>query len=165
MTDAVLIKIAYLVAAVIVYELLRWRLLEATHEFRTRAGCEADRWARDSRVHPQMRALLPAIADNAYRPMTPWLVLLGWTVALFLPLRRIRDIEVSDEPEVADRIMVLHAKLFFAAILTSPLACVLAAFVLTAGLLLRGSVEALARYMAAAGDMIFAGAAARSRPA
>ena len=166
MTDAVLIKIAYLVAAVIVYELLRWRLLRATHEFRTHAGCEADRWAEDSRVHPTMRALLPAIADNAYRPFTPWRVLLGWTVTMFMPLRHLREIELSDDPEVARKIMVLHSKLFFAAILTSPLACVVAAVVLTLGLLLRGSVEALARYVAAAGDKFFASAAAgHSRPA
>ena len=166
MTDAVLIKIAYLVAAVIAYELLRWRLLRATHEFRVRAGCEADRWAEDSRVHPKMCALLPAIADNAYRPFTAWRVLLGWTVAMFMPLRRLREIELSDDPEVARKITILHSKLFFAAILTSPLACVVAVVVLTMGLLLRGSVGALARYVAAAGDRFFAGASAgHSRPA
>ena len=165
MTDAVLIKIGYLVAAVVAYELLRWRLVLATHEFRTRAGCEADRWAADPRVHPRMRTTLTAIADNAYRPSAPWIVLSGWVFMLFLPPGRLRDTEVSDEPEVTVAIGVLLAKLFFAAILTSPLACVLAVVVLAAGLLLRGSVEALARYVAAAGDRFFANAAGYSRPA
>lgn len=165
MTDAVLIKIGYLVAAVAAYELLRWRLVLATHEFRTRAGCEADRWAADPRVHPRMRTTLTAIADNAYRPSAPWIVLAGWVVALFMPPGRLRNAEVSDEPEVAGAIGALHAKLFFAAILTSPLACALAVVVLAAGLLLRGSVESLARYIAAAGDRFFSGAAGYSRPA
>ena len=165
MTELLPIEIVYVILVVGGYELLRWRLLTATHEFRTRAGCEADRWAEDPRAHPDMRTFLPAVADKAYRPLTPWIVLAGWTVALFMPLRRLRDIEVSDDPEVAGEITVLRSKLFFAAVLTSPLACVLAAVVLTAGLLLRGSVEALARSVAAAGNRVFAGAARSSHPA
>ena len=88
MTDPVLIKVAYVIAAVIAYGLLRRRLMVVAHEFRIQAGCEADRWAANSQVNPKIRESLVFLADMAYRPTMPWRVLLGIIVAMFLPLRR-----------------------------------------------------------------------------
>ena len=166
MTEPVLIKIATVIGVIFAYGLLRWRLMTATHEFRVRAGCAADRMAEDPRVSPDTQAKLTRLADMAYRSFTPWLVLLALIVAIFLPLRSRRSAEVSDNAEVAGKVALLKLKLVIALITTSPLACALAVLVLALGLLVRGSVDALASYMAAAGDRFFpGGGTGYSRPA
>lgn len=157
MTEPVLIKIAYVLAAVIVYGLLRWRLMLATHEFRVRVACEADRWAEDPRVNPKIRISLAGLADAAYRPATPWLILIGLTVSMCLPLHRtrIRLSDVSDDAGVAAQIFQLKLKLLFALITTSPSACVLAMIVLMIGLLVHKSVITIKDSVSAAGDRFF----------
>ena len=166
MNDPILVKIAWVFGVVIGYGLLRWRLMLATREFQLRAGCEADDWAADSRVAADARRSLTRLADMAYRPFTPWLVLLALTVATVLPPWRPRDSHVSDDAGVAAEVSRVRLKLVFALVTTSPLACVLAAMVVAVGLLLRGSVSAAGRYISAAGDMFFLGAGTgRSHPA
>ena len=165
MNDPVLIKIAWAIGVVIAYGLLRWRLMAATHEFRVQAGREADRLAADPRVPPETQAMLTRLADKAYGFFTPWLVLLALIVAMTFPLRESRRTGIADDGEIAADVVEVKRKLVVALITASPLACALAAVVLTIGLLLRGSVEALARSVAAAGNRVFAGAARSSRPA
>ena len=166
MTEPVLIKIATVIGVTFAYGLIRWRLMTATHEFRVHTGCAADRMAEDPRLSPDMQARLTRLADMAYKSFTPWLVLLALIVAMFLPLRSRRSVEVSDSAEVAGEVASLKLKLVIALITTSPLACALALPVLALGLLLRGSVEALAGYMATAGDRYFpGGGTGYSRPA
>ena len=157
MTEPVLIRIACVVAAVVAYGLLRLRLMRATHEFRVRAGCEADDWAQDPRVSPDVRATLRALADMAYRPAAPWLVLLGLSVVMILPPRKLSDIRISDDAAVATKIVLLKLKLLFALIATSPLVCVLAGVVLMIGLLVHSSVRAVRDNMSVAGDRFFPG--------
>lgn len=156
MTESAWIEIGYIVAGVAVYALLRWRLMRATHEFRVQTGCEADRWARDSRVEPAIRASLAGLADRVYRPLTPWLVLLGLAVATLPPRRTIKrfHLTVSDDPDVAATVVWLKLKLFFALITTSPLACVLAILVLALGLSVRSSLDAWKEHVSMAGDRL-----------
>ena len=155
MTDPVLFKIAWVIGAVIAYGLLRLGMMKATHEFRIRVGCEADRWAEDPRVDPRVRASLTGVADMAYRPATPWLVLSGLTVAVLLPLHKLPDVRVSDDAEVVAEVVRIKLKLLLALIATSPLACVLAVAVLMIGLLVRRSVSAIRDSISAAGDRFF----------
>ena len=143
MTEPVLIKIAFIIGAVIAYGLLRWRLMQATHGFRIQAGCEADRLAEDPRVHPRARASLSGLADLVYRPAAPWLLLILLVVAMLQPVRKLRDVRLSDDAETAAKIALLNTKLIFASITTSPPACVLAIVVLAMGLLARSSVGAV----------------------
>ena len=165
MSDPVLIKIAWAIGVAIAYGLLRWRLMVATHEFRVQAGREADRLAADPRVPRDTQAMLTRLADMAYGFFTPWLVLLALIAAMTFPLRESRRAGIADDGEIAADVTGVKLKLVVALITASPLACALAAVVLTIGLLLRGSVEALARSVAAAGNRVFAGAAGYSRPA
>lgn len=166
MTEPVLIKIATVIGVIFAYGLLRWRLMTATHEFRVHTGCAADRMAEDPRVSPDTQARLTRLADMAYRSFTPWLVLLALIVAMFPPFRSRCPAELPDNAEVAGEVSLLKLKLVVALISTSPLACALALPVLALGLLLRGSVEALAGYMATAGDRFFpGGGTGYSRPA
>ena len=158
MTEPVLIKLGYIVAGLAIYALLCWRLMRGTHEFRVRAGCEAVRWARDSRVAPAVQRSLAGLADMAYRPLTPWLLLFALTVAVSLP-RRIGErwfgsIEISDDAEVAATVVRLKLRLLFALIATSPLACLFAFVVLAIGLLARGSMDALNKRFSAVGDRL-----------
>ena len=129
--------------------------MRATHEFRVRAGCEADDWAQDPRVNPDVRASLPVLADMAYRPSAPWLVLLGLLVVMVVPLRKLPDIRISDDADVVAKIVLLKLKLVFAPIATSPLVCVLAAVVLMVGLLVHSSVGTVRDNISAAGDRFF----------
>ena len=161
MTDPALIKIAYAFAAVIVYGLIRWRLMRATHEFRVQAGCEADRWAENPKVEPRIRASLSGLADMAYRPLTPWALLIGFIVAMFLPSGKFRDLRISDDEEIVQEIVKLKLRLFFALIATSPLACLLAAVILAIGLLARSSVSAIGDRVSMAGDRFSQNAGAR----
>ena len=166
MNDPVLIKIAWAIGVVIAYGLLRWRLMAATHEFRVQAGREADRLAADPRVPRDTQAKLTRLADMAYGLFTPWLVLLALIVAMTFPLRESRRAGIADGGEIAADVAEAKRKLVVALITASPLACALAIVVLTMGLLLRGSVETLARSVAAAaGNRVFAGSARSSRPA
>ena len=155
MTEPVLFKIVCVIGAVIAYGLLRLRMMKATHEFRTRVGCEADRWAEDPRVDPRVRASLMGLADMAYRPAAPWLVLSGLIVAVLLPLHKLPDIRFSDDAEVVSAVVQIKLKLLFALIATSPLACVLAVTVLMIGLLVRSSVSVVRDSISAAGDRFF----------
>ena len=151
--------------AVLAYGLLAWRLMAATHEFRVRAGRDADRLAQDPRVSDGGRVTLTRLADAAYGFFTPWVVLLASIVAISLPLREYRRAYLAEDTGVAREVALAKSKMVIALISTSPLACALAVVVLAAGLLLRGSVEALTRYIAAAGDRFGAGTAGYSRPA
>ena len=155
MTEPVLFKIAGVIGAVIVYGLLRLRMMKATHEFRIRVGCEADHWAGDPRVDPLVRASLTGLADMAYRPVAPWLILPGLIVAVVLPLRKIPEIRLSDSAEVASEVVQLKLKLLFALIATSPLACGLAVIVLMISLLVRSSVSAVKDSISVSGDRFF----------
>lgn len=170
MTEFLPIEIVYLVVVVVAYEALRWRLLVVTHEFRVRAGCEADDWAGDSRVAPDARATLVALADGAYRSATPWLVLLALVVAIAVSPWASRRVEISDDAEAAEKVRLLTGRLIVAALATSPLACLLAAaillLVLLASLVLSGFAGTVANYVAVAGDRFFrSGGAGRARPA
>ena len=164
MTEPVLIKLGYLAAGLAMYALLCWCLMWVTHEFRVRAGCEADRWSRDARVVPAMRRSLAGLADMAYRPLTPWLLLFGLTVAVSLPRRIVErwfgSIEISDDAEVAATVVRLKLRLLRALIATSPLACLFAFVVLALGLLARGSMDALDKRFSTVGDRL----ASRYRP-
>lgn len=140
MTEPVLIKIACVVGAVVAYGLLRWRLIQATHEFRVRTGCEADRLAADPLVGPRMQRSLSGLADLAYRPAAPWILLIGLIVAVVFPIHKFFDIGLPDDPEVLEKIVRLKLRLIASLITTSPLACVLAIVVLVTGLLVRHSV-------------------------
>lgn len=140
MIDPLLLKAGWVLALVILYGLLRWRLMVATHDFRARVGCEADRWADDERLDGRTRAVLSDLADRAYRPTTPWLILLGVVIVVFLPPRGTSGLESLDD-DIAREIIGLLGKLFLAMISTSPLACVLASFVLLIDLLVLRSVD------------------------
>lgn len=155
MTEPVLVKIGYAVVAVVAYGLLRWRWMRATQDFRIRAGCEADLRADDPHVKPWVRASLAGLADKAYRPMAPWLLLLGLVIVMILPVRKLDHSEFSDDPVVADKVARLKVKLVFGLMSTSPLACVFAAAVLMLGLLTRRSVDVIEERVSATSDRFF----------
>ena len=115
----------------------------ATHEFRTRAGCEADRLASDPRVGDEMRATLAALADAVYRPVTPWIVVTVLTIGMLWPVGAFRKVEPPDDAEIARQIVRSKLRLIFALLTTSPLAFTLAIVVLVAGLLIHSSVNAV----------------------
>ena len=152
MTEAVLFKLGWVVAAVVAYGLLRWRLMAATHNFRVRAGREADRWAGDNRVPENMQRAMQGIADRMYRPYVPWFVVLGLSVAVLTPTRRFERLfdrmERSMDPAVREEVFRLNARLAFAAVTTSPFAFFVAVVVLLIGLLVKNSVAAVEKRIA-----------------
>lgn len=156
MTEPVLIKIACVVGAVVAYGLLRWRLMKATHEFRVRVGCEADRLAADPRVGPRMQRSLWGLADLAYRPAAPWIIFIGLVVAVVFPIHKLFDVGLPDDPEVIEEIVRLKLRLIASSITTSPLACVLAIVVLVTGLLVRHSVGTIKDRISAFDVALFA---------
>ena len=149
MTEAVLFKIGCVIAGLIGYGLVRWRLMKATHEFRIRAGCDADRWAADPRVPEEMRRALQGLADGMYRPMMPWLVVLGTLIAVLMPYRRFEAVTLSLDPRIRGDIARLNGRLVFAAVATSPLAGLATLFILLVGLLGRESFEAVGQRLQA----------------
>ena len=171
MTEPMLIATGYVIGAVIAYELLRWLMVAATHRFRLEAGCDADRWAGDSRVDRSVRSVLAALADTAYRPAAPWRMLLllnvsllsmiagviaGMIRAIFSRLPPPDPAGIADDVEVAAQVVRLKLRLIAALISTSPLASILATAVLAVGWMigfaLLRSGRAIALYIAAAGD-------------
>lgn len=158
MNEPVLVKIGYVVAAVFAYELLRWCMALATHEFRVRTGREADCWARDPRLPPDIQATLAALAALAYWPSAPWLMLLLLVAGLFgmiagmlgaiLPRRLQPDGSGIPDDEVIAQVIRLKLKLVAALVTTSPLASILAVAILIIGALigfaLFGSIRAFA---------------------
>ena len=150
MTDPAPIEIACVFAAVIAYGLVRWRLMRATREFRVQAGCEAHRRAENSKVEPRIRASLSGLADMAYRPVSPRALLIGFIVAVFLPLGKFGDLRISDDEGVARDVVRLKLTLFFALIMTSPPAGFLAAVILS--MLVRGSVGTIRDCVSMADD-------------
>ena len=160
MTEPVLVKIGYVVAAIFAYELLRWCLALATHKFRVRTGREADRWARDPRLAPEIQGALAALAEVAYWPSAPWRMLLllaagllgmisGMINAIFTWRSQPDGSGISDDDEVIENVIRLKLRLVAALVATSPLASVFAIAMLTVGaaigFALLGSIRAIAR--------------------
>ena len=121
-------------------------------KFLVQAGSEADQWAKDPKVEPRMRASLSLLSDMAYRPLTPWTLLTGFVTAAFSPCRKLGDLRISDDGEVAEKVARLKLTLFFALIAASPLACLLAAVILAIGLLAHGSVSVTGDCLSTADD-------------
>ena len=163
MTDDVIVKLIYIGVTVIGYGLLRWRLIAVTQDFRIKIGIQADQWGRDERVHPQVRSALPILADMAFRPATPWLVLVGLINAMRKPVRKNHAAilaEISADAEVAQAIIRLRLGLLLALITTSPLALVLALAVLIVGLLIRTSLVVIGDSISMLGDRFLVRSAA-----
>lgn len=153
MTEAVLLKLGYVFAAVIGYGLLRWRIMAATHTFRIQAGCDADRLAADERISADMRNALQGWADRMYRPMTPWLIVFRTLIVIFIPtqwLARAHDAAMSlVPPDARGDVARVNIRLVFAAVTTSPLATVATFLILFLGLVVRASFEVLWERIAA----------------
>ena len=149
MTEAVLLKIGVIIAVLVGYGLVRWRIMIVTHEFRGQAGCDADRWAADERVPANLRQSLQDLADRMYRPTTPWLIVLGTLIFVLMPYRqfdRKHDAMMrSISSDVREDVARLSVRLVFAGVATSPLATIATILILLAGLVIRTSVASLER--------------------
>ena len=141
MDDLILSKLAWAFGTVVVYGLLRWRLMVATHEFRVRTGAEAYAFGQQADPKQPEGRVLVFWAERAYRPTTPWLLVFSLLVAILRPNSGRRS--STNNAEAASATQALNVRLFWALISTSPLACILALLVLTAALLWRSYVEAL----------------------
>lgn len=133
MDDLILSKLIWAFGGVIVYGLFRWRLMVATHEFRVRTGVEACAFARDADGVRAEGRVLAFLAERAYWPTTPWLLIVSLLGAVLRPNRR----------SVPREVQRLNVRLFWALISTSPLACFVALLVLAAALLWRSFEETL----------------------
>lgn len=133
MDDPILSKLVWVFSAVVVYGLLRWRLMRATHEFRIRAGADACAFSRNADATRAEGRVLAFLAEKAYRPTTPWLLVLALIGGVVRP-------NLGQRP-VPHEVQQLNVRLFWALISTSPLASLLAAFVLAVALLWRNYTE------------------------
>ena len=141
----------------LLYGLLRRRLMRTTHAFRIQVGRKAMQWSSDSRVKERARKSLETMAQMMYRPISPWLVVVALVVACW-PSRAIPKNVISEEKEVAEQVQKLKFDLIVALITTSPLACTAGAIVMIFGLSLRISIfsmTALHEVISAVGDPIF----------
>lgn len=149
MTEAVLLKIGCVVAILVGYGLLRWRIMVVTHAFRVQVGCDADRWADDERIPHELRHALRRWADRMYRPTTPWVVVLRALLAVLMPYERLarnhQAVMRSIPSEAREEVPRLGVKLVFAAVTTSPIASLATFLILMIGLVARASVEALGK--------------------
>ena len=155
MSEEPLLTVISLVAAVLLYGLLRWRLMKTTHVFRIQVGREAMEWSSDSRVTERARKSLNVMALMMYRPISPWLVVMALVWAAFWPSKSTAKNPLSEEREIARQVLWLKLRLIFALITTSPLACTVGALVMIFGLALRSSMTVLSELISAAGDPIF----------
>lgn len=135
MDDPILTKLAWAFGAIVVYGLLRWRLMVATHEFRVRTGVAACAFARKADATRAEGRALVFLAHRAYRPTTPWLLVLALLGACLRSNSGRRSVPHEERQ--------LNVRLFWALISTSPLAFLLALLVLAAALLWRSYVEAV----------------------
>ena len=145
--DPILTKLVWIFGAVVVYGLLRWRLMRGTHEFRVRAGVEACAYARSVPADGEGQ-VLAFLAERAYRPTTPWLLVLAVIGGVFRPN--------SGHRPVPQEVQQLNVRLFWALISTSPLAALLAALVLVLALLWRSYVEPVRDGITAAMARVYA---------
>ena len=141
MDDLILSKLVWAFGTVVVYGLLRWRLMVATHEFRVRTGEEAYAFGQQADPKQPEDQVLVSWAERAYRPTTPWLLVLSLLGAVLRPNSGRRS--SMRNAEAASATQALNVRLFWALISTSPLACILALVVLAVALLWRSYVEAL----------------------
>lgn len=155
MVEDLLIVVTQLVILVFLYGLLRWRIMQTTHPFRIQVGREAKRLSSDDRVTERSRKSLDVMADMMYRPIAPWLVVIALVWAAFQPSRSAAKNILSEDKVIAKEVLGLKLKLIFALITTSPLACLVGAFVMAMGLVFRSSVVVLSEVISAAGDGIF----------
>ena len=143
MGDPILSKLLWAFGAVVVYGLLRWRLMVATHEFRVRAGMAACAFARDADAKQAEGQVLAFWAARAYRPTTPWLLVLSLLGAVLWSKSGRSPAQGAEAASASHEVQQMSVRLFWALISTSPLASSLALLVLAAALLWRKYVEAV----------------------
>ena len=146
--------ICVIAAGIVVYRLLRRRLLITTHEYRIRVGNEAVHWSSDSRVTDEVRASLNLMANAMYQPLVPWVIAIALIVAV-LPIPSFRRVVISDNAEVARQVLRVKLQLVLALITASPLACIIGLVALVLGFLLRSSASVVMETISAAGDASF----------
>ena len=129
--------------------------MSATHDSRARVGREADRWAEDPRVDPKVRESIVLLADAAYRPATPWIILPGVIVGMVSSSGRPHAVGLSDDPEVSRKLVVLKLKLLPALITTSPLASMFAVMAVMVAVPAHSSCNTIGDGISEAGDRFF----------
>ena len=147
-------KILMISVAVIIYRLLRWRMLVTTHEYRVSVGEEAVRLSFDLRVTEETRKSLLLMAKAMYQPAVPWFIAIAMIIAA-IPFRSFQRVVVSEDADVADRTQRVRFQLVLALISASPVAYGIGMLALGVGILLRSSLSVAKEAMAAAGDMSF----------
>ena len=140
--------------AVIIYRLLRWRMLITTHEYRVSVGEEAVRLSFDSRVTESARKSLALMAKAMYHPAIPWVIAIAMIIAA-IPFRSFQRAVVSEDAEVSDRVQKVRFQLVLALISASPVAYAIGMIALLAGILFRSSLSVAKDSMSEAGDISF----------
>ena len=135
-----LISLYLFLALILIYGLLRRRILHATHGFRVEAGQDAIRLSRKNGLDEEIGRNLRVLVYAAYRPLTPWILLIGLLASL-VPTRLAPPDAHSSGPAIGRDAIQLRTKLFFALISTSPFAFLLAAPILTVALAVRSSLK------------------------
>lgn len=119
-----LIKIGPVFLAIVSYGLLRMRLIQASQGFRIRAACEADDLFHNENVDPKDQQRLAEQISDMFDARWPWLVALsiipGSIVVLFTGFSD-STIATKDQ-DLRKQIDRVRARLYFAQLLTSPLA-------------------------------------------
>ena len=137
-----LLDICIFLGVIVIYGLLRQRIIYATHDFRVNVGKEAILMSKNNGVDRETQNGLKVLVYAAYRPMTPWILLLGLIPGLVSWRRAQKQTHTSD-PIIAKDIMWLRARLFFALITTSPLATFFSLCVMLFALIMQKSVVAV----------------------
>ena len=155
MFEQILLVVIQTFLAGLLYGLLRWRVMRSTHAFRIEVAREAKYWVSDPRITERARKSLTTMLEMMYRSTAPWLVVIALVWAAFCPSKSVAKSILSEDGEIAEKVLWVKLRLIFALITTSPAACAVGAIFMILDLALRRSLRALYEVISAAGDPVF----------
>ena len=140
MTDLNMPNAIFLVSAlIIVYRLLRWRMLIATHEERVNVGAEAIRLAFDPRLNREASHSLIRMTSLMYHSIAPWIFAITMAICVVLPLRVSRQTSAYEDVEFEKQTRRVRFHLLLAVLSASPIAFAIGMLALSLSMLVHRS--------------------------
>ena len=139
MTDLNVLQAALLVSIIlIIYRLLRWKILVATHQDRIDVGSDAVRLCFDQRLAENDKNSIFKMTSLMYHSIAPWVLAFTMIICVVLPLR-VPKRAAHEDADFEKQVQRVRFHLLLAVLSASPIAFAIGMLALGLGILLHSS--------------------------
>ena len=139
MTDLNVLEVALLVSIIlIIYRLLRWKILVATHQDRVDVGSDAIHLCFDQRLTENDKNSIIKMTSLMYHSFAPWVFAFTMIICVLLPLR-VPKRAAHEDADFEKHVQRVRFQLLLAVLSASPIAFAIGMFALGLGIFLHSS--------------------------